>query len=130
MRLKRHIPSRLRKKKKARGGFHGYPVATVAFYGPDDTRASKVAVSIIAKEGAHADPLERWFSEDVDLRKDPATKARIMAFIALHGAKSIAMMDRILGCPHEEGIDYPVGEKCPQCPFWATRDRFTGEIIE
>ncbi|SEJ90916.1 hypothetical protein SAMN05192539_102313 [Paraburkholderia diazotrophica] len=29
--------------KKARRGFCGYPVATVAFYGPDDRRATKVS---------------------------------------------------------------------------------------
>jgi hypothetical protein len=28
--------------------------------------------------------------------------------------------------PHEERIDYPEGEACPQCPFWAGRDRFAG----
>jgi hypothetical protein len=27
------------------------------------------------------------------------------------------------------GIDYPQNEKCPHCPFWANRDRWTGEII-
>lgn len=26
----------------------------------------------------------------------------------------------------EEGIDYPDGEACPQCPYWAGRDRFSG----
>jgi len=26
--------------------------------------------------------------------------------------------DGIIGCPHEEGIDFPVGEGCPYCPFW------------
>lgn len=31
-------------KKKAKAGFRGYPAGTVAFYGPDDQRASKVAV--------------------------------------------------------------------------------------
>jgi hypothetical protein len=39
-------------KKKARRGFRGYPVATVAFYGPDNTRATKVAVGIVPGEGA------------------------------------------------------------------------------
>ena len=58
-------------KKKSRRGFRGYPVATVAFYGPDDTRASKVAVGVVASEGAGADPLERWFSEVGDVRRDP-----------------------------------------------------------
>jgi hypothetical protein len=37
------------------------------------------------------------------------------------------MADRIIGCPHEEGIDYPEGEECPLCPFWKGRDRWSGE---
>lgn len=40
-------------KKRARG-FQGYPVATVAFYGPDDKRATKVSVGIVTEEGAEA----------------------------------------------------------------------------
>ncbi len=42
------------------------------------------------------------------------------------GIALILGVDRILGCPHEEGIDYAVGEACPQCPHWAGRDRFAG----
>ncbi len=56
--------------KQSRRGFRGYPVATVAFYGPDDRRATKVAVGIVQTEGAEADPLERWFSEETDVRAD------------------------------------------------------------
>jgi hypothetical protein len=40
------------------------------------------------------------------------------------------LTDRIIGCPHEEGKDYPAGDVCPQCPFWANRDRFTHELIQ
>jgi hypothetical protein len=29
---------------RAKKGFLGYPVATIAFYGPDDRRATKVAL--------------------------------------------------------------------------------------
>jgi hypothetical protein len=117
-------------KKKARRAFRGYPVATVAFYGPDDARASKVAVGIVASEGAGADPLERWFSEDADVRKDPAIGRQILEFTRQHGAKTVVVTDGIIGCPHEEGIDYPDGEVCPACPFWAHRDRWTGETIQ
>jgi hypothetical protein len=117
-------------KKGARRGFRGYPVATVAFYGPDDTRVSKVAVGIVASEGAGADPLERWFSEDGDMRKDPAIGRQILEFTQQHGAKTVVVTDGIIGCPHEEGIDYPDGEVCPACPFWAHRDRWTGETIQ
>lgn len=41
----------------------------------------------------------------------------------------MAMTDSILGCPHEEGIDYPEGGSCPQCPFWSGRDRWILERI-
>jgi hypothetical protein len=37
--------------KRTKRGFRGYPLATIAFYGPDDTRASKVAVGIIPGKG-------------------------------------------------------------------------------
>ena len=26
-------------------------------------------------------------------------------------------------------VDYPEGGVCPQCPFWAHRDRWTGDVI-
>jgi hypothetical protein len=58
--------------KRSRRGFRGDPLATVAFYGPDDRRATKVAVGILQGEGAGADPLERWFSEETDVRSDVA----------------------------------------------------------
>ena len=115
--------------KKARRGFRGYPVATVAFYGPSNESASKVAVGIVSAEGAEADPLERWFADDRDVRTDSTIGEEILAFIRQHGAKTVVMSDSIIGCPHEEGTDYPEGEVCPQCPFWAHRDRWSGEII-
>ena len=116
-------------KKKARRGFRGHPVATVAFYGPDDTHATKVAVGIVAAEGAQAEALERWFAEERDVRSDPAIGRAILDFIQRHGVKSVVMTDRIIGCPHEEGVDYPEGQACPRCPFWAHRNRWTGEVI-
>src|SRR5712691_7985358 len=106
-------------KKKSRRGFRGYPVATIAFYGPNDTRASKVAVGILSGENAAPDALERWFAEDRDIRTDSIIAREILEFIQRHGAKSVVMTDGIIGCPHEEGVDYPEGEVCPQCPFWA-----------
>ncbi|MBI3015947.1 MAG: hypothetical protein HYY65_13030 [Candidatus Tectomicrobia bacterium] len=127
MRFKRRSGSPL--KKKARHGFRGYPVATVAFYGPDDTCATKVAVGIVATEGAEPGALETWSGQNLDVRNDPAIGREIINFIQRHGVKSVVMTDRIIGCTHEEGIDYPEGHACPRCPFWAHRDRWTSEII-
>jgi hypothetical protein len=72
--------------------------------------------------------LRRWFSER-DARRDAAVQRAIFEFIRDYGAQSIAMGDGIMGCPHEEGIDYPNGETCPQCPFWAGRERPLGKVV-
>ena len=125
VKFKRQSPLR----KKARRGFRGHPVATVAFYGPDDQRATKVAVGIVTTEGAEPAALERWFSDETDVRTDSAIGHEILKFIEAHGVKSVVMADRIIGCPHEEGVDYPDGQVCPECPFWAHRDRWSGEVL-
>jgi hypothetical protein len=84
---------------------------------------------IVQTEGAESDPLERWFSEETDARSDVAIARRIGEFIVTHAAKSVVLVDRIIGCPHEERIDYPEGGACPQCPFWANRARWSGELL-
>jgi hypothetical protein len=103
VRFKRYSDSSLTK--KARRGFRGYPIATIAFYGPDDKRASKAAVAILHAQGAEPTVLERWFAEERDVRTDPAVGSEILRFVRDHGAKSVVMTDRIIGCPHEEGVD-------------------------
>jgi hypothetical protein len=114
-------------RKKAGQGMRGYPVGTIAFYGPDNRRATKVAVSIIRQEGAEPE-LRRWLSETGDVRTDGTILAEIGAYLRQHSVHSVAMADGIIGCPHEEGIDYPMGEVCPQCPYWKGRSRWTGEL--
>jgi hypothetical protein len=115
--------------KRSNRGFRGYPVATVAFYGPDERRARKVAVGIVTQEGAEPAELETWFSDESDVRDDEGISRAIVEFIERQGVKTVVLADRIIGCPHEEGVDYPSGEKCPECPFWATRDRWSGDVL-
>jgi len=119
-------PKRLAK--KAKRGFRGYPVATVALYGPDDVTATKIAVGIIPAEGAEASDLGRWVSDGSDIRRDAEVAAEVLQFIETEGVVSVTTVDRIIGCPHEEGIDYE-GPTCPACPFWAGRDRWTGRRV-
>jgi hypothetical protein len=114
---------------KARRGFRGYPVATVAYYGPDATRATKVAVGIILKEGDEPDALERWHSSESDVRFDQEICGAALEFMAAHHVKTVVLGAGIIGCPHEEGVDYPEGQKCGACPYWLDRDRWTGKII-
>jgi len=127
MKIKR--PSKSQLEKRAKRGFRGYPVATIAFYGPNADRASKVAVGIVEREDAEPAFLQTWHSEESDLRHDDEIGYQIKAFLSEHQAVSVVMVDRIIGCPHEEGIDYPDGEACPQCPYWRGRDRWSGETI-
>ena len=116
---------------KFRPGFRGYPIATIAFYGPDDKQATKVVVSVFLRESSEPNFLERWFSKgDIDVREDLDICEQILAFLKPHAPRSTVITGGIIGCPHEEGVDYPEGASCPQCPFWAGRDRFTQERIQ
>jgi hypothetical protein len=108
----------------------GYPLGTVAFYGPDNTRASKAVIGIILSEQAPEPAmLQKWWSDTTDIRTDPEILQQMLTFLDQQRVQRVVMVDRIIGCPHEEGIDYPEGEDCPQCPYWANRDRWTGEPL-
>jgi hypothetical protein len=109
--------------RKFRPGLRGYPIATIAFYGPDDKLATKVVVSVFLRESSDPDFLERWFSkDDVDVREDLDIGEQILGFLRPHAPRSTVITESIIGCPHEDGVDYPEGASCPQCPFWAGRD--------
>src|SRR5262249_31104853 len=56
--------------------------------------------------------------------RGPAIAREILEFIENHRVLSVAMTDAIIGCPHQEGIDYE-GEWCLVCDFWHGRDRLT-----
>ena len=108
-----------------------YPIGSVAFYGPDGTRATKLVASVIRRPGNdHPSAMRTWKSDGLDLRTDRLIAVEVEEFLRQHRVKDTIAADRMLGCPHEEGVDYPMGRACPQCPFWATIDRFTHEPIE
>ncbi len=110
--------------KRSRRGFRGFPAATVAFYGPDDARASRVVVTIVPAKDAEPAHQASFTLEAGDAREDPFVGEKVMAFVEKHDALSVFVASEILGCPHEEGVDYPAGGACPSCPFWAERDRW------
>ena len=118
-----------RLRKKARKGMRGWPVATIAFYGPNLSQATKVAVGIVPSKNAEAKELRDWTVDSGDVRADPGIAREILEFIESHKALSVAMADGIIGCPHQQGIDYE-GEWCPICEFRRGRDRFTGQMVQ
>lgn len=98
-------------------GFIGYPIGTVAYYGPDRKTAIKAVASIIKrKKDKEPSVMKKWLSKDII--NDKEIQKEISAFLEKNKAKSIVITESPIGCIHEEGIDYPSGEDCPFCPFW------------
>ena len=96
-----------RLRKKAKKGMHGWPAATIAFYGPDASRASKVVVGIFTSEHAEVGEMRDWKLDAGDVRNDPRIAEEMLEFMARHGVLSVAMTDRIIGGPHQEGHRLP-----------------------
>jgi len=92
-----------------------YPIGTVAMYGPDDKTTTKIAAGVILHDGAEA-IIKRWVATDVST--NPKVQQEMKDFFHQHGVTSVAMSEGNMGCPHEEGLDFPHGEDCPFCPFW------------
>jgi hypothetical protein len=51
--------ARRRLTKRANEGFRRYPIGTLAFYGPDDRRATKLVASIVEGEGKEPSVMEK-----------------------------------------------------------------------
>ena len=66
-----------RLRKKANKGLRGWPAATVAFYGPDANRASKVVVGIVPHEHAAVGEMRDWKLDAGDVRNDPRRDAGV-----------------------------------------------------
>src|SRR5262245_55165488 len=94
-----------RLRKKARKGLRGWPIATVAFYGPNLSQATKVTVGIVPSENAEVEELRDWKVDAGEIRADPRVAREILEFIEERRVLSVAMTDGIIGCPHQEGID-------------------------
>jgi hypothetical protein len=83
-----------RLRKKARKGMRGWPMATVAFYGPNLSQATKVAVGIVPSENAEVKELRDWKVDHRDIRVDPAIAREILEFMEKHGVLSVAAFVR------------------------------------
>ena len=114
---------------KAKRGFRGHPLATIAFYGPDRATATKVAVAVFRRDASEPAELKRWHSAEGDVRQDELVGQEVIQFLEAAGVRSVVMSEGVIGCPHEEGPDYPVGKSCPKCPYWAGRDQWTDEQL-
>jgi hypothetical protein len=80
-----------RLRKKAKKGLRGWPLATIAFYGPNLSQATKVAVGIIPSENAEAKEMRDWYVLIGDIREDVSIGQELAEFIKEHGALSVVM---------------------------------------
>jgi hypothetical protein len=84
-----------------------YPLASIAPYGPDTTFATKLLVSVLERPGQrNPSTMRTWTTQAVDVRHDPTIAAGVADFLREYGVKHTVTSDRIMGCPHQEGIDY------------------------
>jgi len=81
------------------GPFQGYPVGTIAYYGPSERQATKAVASVIPAEGEPVAAIKRYAGRD--LMHDEKTQQQIRAFFREHGVKSILGSETTLG-PHQE----------------------------
>ena len=63
-------------RKKARKSMRGWPVATIAFYGPNLDQATKVAVGIVPFENAEIAEMRDWKVDHGDIRDRRRRSAR------------------------------------------------------
>ncbi len=92
-----------------------FPIGTLAQYGPNAKITTKIVAGIIKRDGAEP-ILERWVGTNI--KDNPKVQRQIQEFFQKHGVKSVVATDANIGCPHEEGQDFPLGEDFPFCPFW------------
>ena len=92
-----------------------YPLATITYHGPDPETATKIVVGIL-KSKDKAPIIQSWSGDDI--AEDVESAREISLFIKGHDVVRVLTSERVLSCPHEQGIDYPDGELCPFCPDW------------
>ena len=92
-----------------------YPLATITYHGPDPGQATKIIVAVLASETAEPE-IKEWTGEEIAENVEAARE--IAAFVKEKQIERVITSEWVLSCPHEEGLDYPLGESCPHCPAW------------
>ena len=92
-----------------------YPLATITYHGPSPTHASKIVVGIL-KSKDQAPVIQSWTG--VNIAENVEIAREITGFIKEHDVARVLTSEWVLSCPHQEGIDYPEGDLCPNCPDW------------
>ena len=95
-----------------------FPIGVLTYFGPDTQTISKIVAVVIPSHEA-TPILRRW--QGPEIASDPKAAFEIGKFLKEQKVLEVVMAEGVIGCPHEEGIDYPEGETCPHCPFWSNQ---------
>lgn len=72
--------------------------------------------AIVGGEDQEPSVIKKWLGDNV--AKDPKVKRTIKSFLKKFKVKTTIITASPIGCPHEEGVDFPDGGDCPECSFW------------
>jgi len=92
-----------------------YPLATITYHGPSPISATKIVVGIL-KSKEQEPVIQSWTGDNI--ADNVETAREIAEFIKEQDVARVLTSEWVLSCPHEEGIDYPDGDLCPNCPDW------------
>ncbi len=92
-----------------------FPIGAITMYGPDKNYTTMIVAAVIPQTGG-APLYRRWVGNQVAI--DERVKRAMTEFFRDHGVRSVIHVRENVGCPHYEGLDYPVGDECPFCPYW------------
>jgi len=102
-------------------------IGTIAFYGLDGKVPTKITAGVIRDDNTKL-ITQHWIGTKVT--DNPKVKDELQAFFRRYGVKSILVGSGNVGCTHEEGLDFPVGEDCPFCPSWKGKQGSIGQRDE
>ena len=110
---------------------HEYPLGVLVAFGPDAERATKYMATLVPSQDAAPTEVERWYVDGGDIRDDARVAEEVEEFFTTVMATGRFVPEGIQGCPHDEGIDFPLGGICRECKYWANieRTRRTSEGI-
>ena len=92
-----------------------YPLATITYHGSGPNIASKIVVGILKSKDQ--EPVIQSWTED-NIADNVEIAREIARFVKEHDVARVLTSEWVLSCPHEEGVDYPDGDLCPNCPDW------------
>lgn len=107
------------------------------YYGPDDERATMLAVGTVRWRLNVGRITEKriWTTAGEDVRTDPSVRKELRAYLASHKIceRECEGPEFIVGCPHgEDNVPHALPDPgaCAKCKYWRDLKRWLASISE